>query len=141
MENKYLKISLIIVSLLIASLIYTPGLPGSFSHDDYPNIVLNTALHIDSLDLDSLVSSSFSSKSGKLRRPVSMFSFAINYYFTQLDPLYFKIVNIIIHVLTGLALFFLSRSILVSYREISNKKITENLIFYLLSLINTVLIT
>ena len=130
-KNNNLKFALIIFSLITSILIYTPGLPGSFIHDDYPNIVLNTALHIDNLDPDSLISASFSTKSGTLRRPISMFSFAINHYFTQLNPLYFKIVNIIIHILNGLALFFLSRCLLNCYRKIHKKNITANQVFYL----------
>lgn len=130
-ENTYLKFTLLLIGILITALVYSPGLPGSFKHDDHPNIVNNTHLHIDKLDSNSLISASFSLASGPLRRPVSMFSFAINHYFTQLDPLYFTIVNLAIHILTGLALFFLSRSILNAYRKLSNNKVTTNQVFYL----------
>jgi len=122
---------LLVISLGITALLYTPGLPGSFKHDDYPNIVQNNTLHINKLDSQSLISASFSSTAGKLRRPVSMFSFSINHYFTELEPLSYTIVNLIVHILTGLAIFLFSSSLLNCYRKLSNNKVTTNHVFYL----------
>lgn len=130
-ENNCFRTLLLITSLLIGASLYIPGLPGGFSHDDFPNIIHNTALHIDNLEPDTLLAASFSSESGTLRRPVSMLSFAINYYYTQLNPKYFKIVNIIIHALTSLGIFLLSRCLLRSYIALNKKKVTSSQIFYL----------
>ena len=42
-----------------------------------------------------------------LMRPISMLSFAVNYYISGLDPLPFKATNLAIHVATGLAIYAL----------------------------------
>lgn len=94
------------VALTFAS--YRPGLPGSFIFDDGPAISKNTAIQIHTLDLDSLRQAAFSSDSGTLKRPLSMLSFALNYYATGLDARSFKLTNIAIHSLTGLCLGLLT---------------------------------
>ena len=48
------------VIALITVLVYLPGLSGGFIYDDFPNIVSNAALHIDSLDRDALASAMLS---------------------------------------------------------------------------------
>ena len=97
---------------LIALLLYYPGFGGPFLLDDYPNVVNNTALHIGTGSFSSLREAAFSSNAGPLHRPVAMLSFALNYYFDGLSPLYYKAVNIGIHLATALALFFLTEALL-----------------------------
>ena len=104
-QKKCFKSLLLIATLAISILVYFPGLKGDFVHDDIPNLIKNENLHINALDYDSLVTASFSSKSGPLRRPISMFTFSVNYYFSKLNPLSYKVVNLSIHILTGILLF------------------------------------
>lgn len=84
--------------------------------DDMHNLLWNSRLAINTLDLTSLQSASLSSGSGLLRRPVSMASFALNRYFFGIDPYSYKVINLVIHLLTGAGLFLLGRMILKSYR-------------------------
>lgn len=130
-ESKFIRYTLLVLGIGFGCLIYSQGLPGSYIHDDYPNIVLNSSVHIEELNFDSLISSSFSSQAGTLRRPISMLSFAINHYYTKLDPFYFKSVNIFIHLLTAFAFFLLARTILDCYRDISKISISSNQVFYI----------
>lgn len=104
--------ALLPIAVGVTFLCYGRGLPGAFVFDDRPGISHNSALKIDSLDLDSLREAAFSSDSGPLKRPLSMVTFALNYYFTALNPLYFKATNIVIHLLTGVSLAFLTSTLL-----------------------------
>ncbi|HZF29674.1 MAG TPA: hypothetical protein VE907_11175, partial [Gammaproteobacteria bacterium] len=92
--------------------VYYPGLHGDFVFDDWPNIILNKRLQVDELTVDAARSAAFSMDSGALKRPVSMLSFWANYYTTGLDPFYFKLTNLAIHLLNGVGLFWLARLLL-----------------------------
>ena len=102
---------LLALLFFIPLVIYWPGLQGDFFLDDYPHIVQNQAIQIDQLNLDSLWTAANSTSSGPLGRPLALVSFAANYYFTGLDPYYFKLVNLLIHALTSIGIFYLLRRI------------------------------
>ncbi|NIQ20525.1 MAG: hypothetical protein GWN04_07910 [Gammaproteobacteria bacterium] len=113
---------IVLAMLLFACfIIYYPASQGGFIYDDLPNIVSNKKLQIDSLQADELLKAMTSGKSGPLKRPVSMLSFAINYYFTGLNPYYFRIVNILIHLINGLLIYILTRKI-IGLTECKNSK-------------------
>ena len=105
---------------LLTVAIYVPGLSGDYMFDDMPNLLHNAQLDIETLDSESIQGAAFSSGSGKLRRPVSMLSFTLNRYFFGVAPYSHKVVNLIIHVLTGIGLYWLSCLILSSYRQYRN---------------------
>ena len=105
-NNSLLIISLILLGAL-CYWVYSPGLDGDFYFDDFANIQENLLLHIDSLHPNELWQAMWSGQSGHLKRPIPMLSFALNHYFFGLDPGAMKIVNLGIHLLTGLAIFFL----------------------------------
>jgi len=81
---------------------YFPGLSGSFVLDDYSNIYRNDLLKIVHFTFEDLWQASLSSDSGKLRRPVAMFSFAVNHVLTGMDPWWMKFTNLLIHLINGL---------------------------------------
>jgi hypothetical protein len=99
-------------SLVLCAAIYYPGLHGGFIFDDWPNIVGNNRLHVDHVSLEGLRQAAFSADAGPLKRPVSMLSFWVNYYTTGIDPFYFKLTNLLIHLANGLGLFWLTRLLL-----------------------------
>ncbi len=107
--------------LALAALVYWPGTRGGFMLDDYPNIVLNPALHIHRLTPETLLQAAFSERSGLLRRPLSMASFALDYYANGLDPRPMKRVNLAIHLLNGLLVFLLVRLILAVFARARNQ--------------------
>lgn len=108
MKISALKLIHICLIVFAVYFIYSFGLKGQFQFDDYPNIVKNERLHIKSLSLANIISATFSGDSGSLKRPVSMFSFAINHYFFALNPFAYKLTNVIIHIFNTLAIYFLS---------------------------------
>jgi hypothetical protein len=95
--------------LLLTALVYTRGLFGGFLFDDYGTIVDNGVLrNIDGSGV-RWIAAMLSSDSGLLRRPLSMLSFGIDYYFFGLNPLAFKLVNLIIHLINGLLFYKLAK--------------------------------
>jgi len=108
--------ALLLCALIATYRVYQPGLSGAFVFDDHPNIVANARIAIGSLQPDALRGAALSGDSGPLGRPLSMLSFALNYYSTGLAPYYFKLTNLAIHLVNGISIFVLSLLILSAYR-------------------------
>ncbi len=104
---------------------YMPGLSGPFIFDDLVNISQNAALNDDQLNQSSLAQAAFSR--GRLldSRPLSMVTFSVNHYFSGFDPYGYKVTNLVIHLMNGLCLFFLTRLILRAYAARYNRGLTE----------------
>jgi hypothetical protein len=118
---------ILLLAALLTVAVYFPGLYGDYVFDDMSNLLDNKRLDIKTLDYDSLKSASFSSSAGPLRRPVSMFSFALNRYFFGIHPFSHKVINLAIHLLTGLALFVLSQMLVRAYQQQNRgSRLTEN---------------
>lgn len=115
--RRFAPVFLLLLSLASTLLIYRHGLSGTFVFDDGPNIVHNPSLAINDLKLHTLKQAAFSSNSGPLLRPLSMMSFAANYYATGLNPYYFKLTNLIIHLFNGVGIFVLTWLLLNFYRK------------------------
>jgi len=111
---------LVVLLCLLTIVIYRPGLSGDYMFDDRPNLLENRRLNMASLDMDSLLGAAYSSTSGILRRPVSMASFALNRYFFGIKPRSYKVVNLGIHLLTGVCLWLLGNLIMRSYVRYRN---------------------
>jgi hypothetical protein len=110
--RRYSPIFLLACSLLLAFICYRPGLYGDFLFDDNINIVENGALKIYTLDFDSLKSAAVSMGNSLAGRPLSMASFALDYYFNGPGPYGFKLTNLIIHLLNGICIFILTTLVL-----------------------------
>jgi protein O-mannosyl-transferase len=124
--------------LVLGLCIYFPGLSGGFILDDYPNIVSNKHLQIDSLDLSSISRATFSGNSGPLKRPISMLSFAFNIYLTKLDPFFLKLTNVLIHLLNGVLIYVLTFSLLSACKNKIFSRETEFNIGHLSILVSAV---
>lgn len=104
-----------LIPLLLALAIlavYIPGLKGGFIFDDYPHIVDNTALQVSSLSVSELWHASLSGNAGPLKRPVAMFTLALNRHYSDLDPFGYKLTNVAIHLIA--ALFVLLSALLLA---------------------------
>lgn len=93
--------------LAITTAVYWPGLSGGFIFDDYANIVENPGIRMDTLAIADLAKAALSSPSSEFKRPIASLSFALNYYWTQLDPYWMKLTNLILHLLNGLLFYLL----------------------------------
>lgn len=112
----FLPLTLVLVTILI----YLPGLNGDFEFDDGPNILDNTAIKIETLSRDSILTAALSGKSGSLGRSVSMLSFAGNYYFTQFEPFFFKLTNVLIHIFAGFGIYVFIRQLMLAIDKCAN---------------------
>lgn len=94
------------LSLLSCVAVYWVGLDSIFLLDDSPN--LETLSHIHDNDLlNGMLTFATEGDAGRLGRPISLLSFAAQYYAWDSDPWSFKYVNLMIHLLTGSLLFWL----------------------------------
>lgn len=113
---------LIALAIAVTIAIYWPGLHGGFIFDDFANIVDNSRLKIQDLTPGELVRAADSGTAGPTKRPLSMISFALNFYFGGLSPFFYKLTNLIIHVLNGLLIFVLARACLEGSGRVSREK-------------------
>ncbi|HEV2620734.1 MAG TPA: hypothetical protein VGU65_01440 [Frateuria sp.] len=104
-------------ALLLAAIVYWPGLSGGWLFDDYPNIVDNRGVQPPDAHLSSLVRAALSSPSSEFKRPLASLSFAANYLVTGLDPYWMKLTNLVIHLVNGGLLFLLTRRLLLAVRK------------------------
>lgn len=97
--------------LLAAFLVYFPGLFGEFILDDYINIASNPNAQMTALSWEEVRKVMGSGIASALSRPLSMLSFGLNHYFSGLDPVVFKFTNVLIHLLTALCVWLLTREL------------------------------
>ncbi len=101
---------LFVVCLLATVALYFPGLDGGYVFDDTHVIESNPFIKSLTRDSVSLIQAADSFAAGG--RELSMLSFALNHYFFGDSPWWYKFVNLLVHCLNGLGLFFLSRQLL-----------------------------
>lgn len=81
---------------------YYPGFSGPFLLDDFQIIPKS---QLSNFSWSELLSISLGSESGPLNRPIALASFALNSFWLGESPFYYKVVNLLLHLLTGVALF------------------------------------
>jgi Tfp pilus assembly protein PilF len=100
------KYAFTFISLLIILLaIYSNSFYGEWHFDDYANIVDNPHIQIKSFSWPEIKHCMFGVYQDRLTRPLSYFSFALNYKFGGMDVFGFHVVNFIIHYLAAVFLF------------------------------------
>ena len=104
-ETLLLSLLAIVVILIYAGTLTTP-----FIFDDIHNIRDNPHIRVTSLSLKNLIRAGFQSPESS--RPVANISFALNYYFSGFNLVGFHLVNIMIHLASGLFLYFLTKATL-----------------------------
>jgi len=98
-KEKLQTLLLIFVPVLIVFFIYSGTLHFPFNYDD-ADVIQNNYKIRNISDFTSIVSSN-------PQRALLNYSFAINYYFGKLNTYGYHIVNIALHLLNGIILFFL----------------------------------
>ncbi|WP_426271035.1 hypothetical protein ACN9MB_05405 [Dyella kyungheensis] len=97
------------IALFITATVYWPGLSGTWLFDDYPNIVDNNSVHLNGVDLRSIVGVMLSSPASEFRRPLASLSFGLSYLASGINPFGWKLANLIIHLINGALVFALTR--------------------------------
>jgi hypothetical protein len=115
--QRWLLSGAVVLVLAATALAYWPGLHGSFLFDDFSSITDNPALHLAGFAPRDLMHAAFSSRAGLLFRPISMLSFAFNFYFFGNAPFSFKLTNVLIHLINALLILWLTHRLLVNCRR------------------------
>jgi len=101
--KKFLSFEIICL-LLVTAAVYSGTLDHSFHADDRDNITNNSFIQISNLSVSEFKRAIKESVNDK--RPVANISFALNYYFDGLEVRGYHVVNIIIHLLAGIMLYY-----------------------------------
>ncbi len=110
------------LTAVVAVVIYLPGLRGEFIFDDNPHIVKNQLVAIESLSTADLAQAwSSSAFEFPLNRPLAMLSFGVNHALSGMSPFAFKAVNLGIHLLVGVGIFFLAARIAALYLQLRDR--------------------
>jgi tetratricopeptide (TPR) repeat protein len=97
------EIALLFSLVAVAFLIYSNTLDAPFIFDDGPNITANPHIRLTQISSENLWRAGFQGPCET--RPISKISFALNYYFHQYDVRGYHLVNILIHIFTGIFLY------------------------------------
>jgi Tfp pilus assembly protein PilF len=91
--------------LLINLAAYSSSFDTAWHFDDLSNIYNNPAVHLKNLSWEGL-NAALNTRIGG-RRPVAYLTFALNYYFSELDVVPYHVVNFIIHCINAYLVFLL----------------------------------
>ncbi len=108
----------ILLIAFLSLMLFSNSLGNEFCFDDKDIIVRNDLIkdlkNIPTIFTTSYWSGTLSERS-ELYRPLVILSYAINYYFNQLDPLYYHLVNLLIHTFNSILIFCLCKSYFKKY--------------------------
>lgn len=104
-SNKILITLAVLLATSLVFLIYWQGLYGPFLLDDLQSL---EPAQLSTFTWRQFIEISLQNDSGPIGRPISIASFVLNNYFFGLNPFYYKLVNLFIHVFCGFAIGFLS---------------------------------
>jgi len=107
--SKYEWLLLTLLAILVLW-IYSNTFEAPFVFDDNLNIQNNTSIRLSKLTLDGFTKAIF--KGYLPSRPIANASFALNYYFGKYNVTGYHIVNILIHIITGIFLYFFVKTTL-----------------------------
>ncbi len=105
---------LLSIAVIATAIVYWPGMSGGWVFDDYPNIVDNSAIHITPghSTVAAWVNAAISSPASFLRRPLASITFALDWMAGNGSPWPFKVTNIVIHLINGVLVFCMLRTLL-----------------------------
>ena len=102
-RNHYLIVAILLA--VVAALLYANSFQVPWQFDDRPNIVDNHTVHFHTFSLDGLSRLLTHSYSESIRF-FSYFTFALNFYFGGLDVFGYHLVNLLIHTVAGILIFW-----------------------------------
>ena len=123
MKSKRLQTLLLLFTILLLSVvIYSNSIEVPFQFDGVTRIKNNFDIRMRNLSFESMKKAAFGPKSVQ-GRPFGNLTFAFNYYFHRYEFTGYHVINILIHMLSGMFLFFfIEKTTLLSSRQ----KIAEN---------------
>lgn len=111
-SHRYIEPLGVAFVLTAVAIAYWPGLTGAFVLDDYPQLVINDALKMAvGWTFRDLLAALASSDAGPLGRPIVMATFVLQRTLIGLDPWWYKLFNLVVHLLNTYLVFLLARLI------------------------------
>ena len=108
---KFSSTLIVLAFFALGFLVYSNTFESPFIFDDQSKIINNPDIRLEQLSVQGLWDAAFGRFSAK-SRPIGNISFALNYYFHQLDPAGYHFVNIMVHILSGILLWlFLKKTL------------------------------
>lgn len=125
MPTYYRSITHCLLLGLIISICYSNSLTVPFQFDDYPNIVHDTNLHLETLTWDNLKNTrqNIGGNPDTVYRPVARLSLALNYYFSGLNTVGYHLTNLAIHCIAACFLYLLFHCLLTNIPRLLPKNI------------------
>lgn len=108
------QILIILLFFILGLLIYSNTYESPFYFDGLKRIQNNPHLRLKELNFKDIKAASINEHSSS-RRPVANLSFALNYYFHQYRLAGYHVVNIAIHILTGIFLYLFLKITMISH--------------------------
>jgi len=108
--------------------VYSATLESPFVFDDKSNIVNNPHIRVSNISFSDFLQASTLSPSN--RRPFANLSFAINYYFHGYNVIGYRVVNILIHLITGILLYYLVKTTVALANSSNGSEYSQWLPFY-----------
>ena len=114
------KLTILLLFFIIVFGAYSSNYNASWHFDDYPNIVENPNVHLEDIKYKNVKEALFAAydvgkhSEQQLYRPVSMLSFALNWYMGKDRVFGYHIVNNVIHFTTTWFLFLTILNLLIS---------------------------
>ncbi len=108
LNSEKINFSGILLLVFLNLTIYSNTLNASWHFDDFPTIIQNNSLHISNISFGSILNTFFAEpvSGNRFYRPISCLTFAINWYLGKDSVTGYHIINILIHILNTLLLFF-----------------------------------
>jgi protein O-mannosyl-transferase len=114
----------VLMLFVVTVLVYANSLNVPFYLDDYHSIVENPIIHD--------ISTMFDKRNFQLMRMTGTYSLATNYALHQTSVLGYHLVNLTIHFLAGLAVFFLLRALVqAQHNKFPQQQAVNNYLLYL----------
>jgi protein O-mannosyl-transferase len=110
---------LLLLFVIFVFIIYSNSIKGPFIFDDTFNVRDNPHIRLTKLSLDGIIRAGFESPCRN--RPVANISFALNYFVNRYDLPGYHLVNILMHIATGIILFFFIKATLGSLNDHDQK--------------------
>ena len=118
------KLNAAVLIFLIAFAVYGNSFNNEFTNWDDEDLVVNN-LAIRSLSIEN-IGNIFTFHKGSTYQPVRVFSYAIDYYFWELNPLGYHIHNTLLHALAGIFLFLALLSVIPQIKGLGGFSESEN---------------
>jgi len=120
MQNNFRLIPGLLFSacILFTAACYWSGLKGPLLFDDIPHLLPLVNGEFSGSNWDEFLLN----KSGPLKRPVAMASFIANAFLHGNDIWWWKFTNLVIHLLTGVAIFYFTLLLVAADRQAVNRE-------------------